>query len=138
MSDGWRIRFGRGEDVSFLRAIVDPAERCRVKAGIFFAGAYLVMQLAFGALHRPLPGPAQHDWLRVVSVLLLCFAMVLTGSLVVFDVALRRREIPRILRDLLQGIAYFITAAIVLTRDLKSSISGTENVVFAVPIPGAL
>jgi small-conductance mechanosensitive channel/CRP-like cAMP-binding protein len=102
--------------LSFLRAVVDPAERGRVKAGIFFAGAYLVMQLAFGALHRPLPGPAQHDWLRVLSVLLLCFAMVLTGSLLVFDVALRRREIPRILRDLLQGVAYFITAAIVLTR----------------------
>ena len=29
-------------------------------------------------------------------------------------------------------------AAIVVTRDLKSSISGTENVVFAAPRPGAL
>jgi small-conductance mechanosensitive channel/CRP-like cAMP-binding protein len=102
--------------LSFLRAVVEPAERGRVKAGIVFAGGYLVMQLAFGAMHRPLPGPGQHDWLRVLSVLLLCFAMVLTGSLLVFDVVLRRREIPRILRDLLQGVAYLITAAIVLAR----------------------
>ena len=29
-------------------------------------------------------------------------------------------------------------AAMVVTRDLKSSISGTENVVFASPRPGAL
>jgi hypothetical protein len=29
-------------------------------------------------------------------------------------------------------------ALIVATRDLKSSISGTENVVFALPRPGAL
>ncbi len=29
-------------------------------------------------------------------------------------------------------------APIVVTRDLKSAISGTENVVFAAPMPGAL
>jgi len=102
--------------LSLLRPVVDPSERGRVKAGIFFTGAYLVMVLAFGLLHRPLPAPAQHDWLRVLAVLLLCFAMVIAGSLLAFDVALRRREIPRILRDLLQGVAYFITAAFVLTR----------------------
>ncbi|HEY5089056.1 MAG TPA: mechanosensitive ion channel family protein, partial [Polyangia bacterium] len=33
-----------------------------------------------------------------------------------FDVVLVRREIPRIVRDVLQGIAYLITAALVLTR----------------------
>ena len=42
--------------LSLLRAVVDPAERGRVKAGIVFAGAYLVMQLAFYLLHRPLDG----------------------------------------------------------------------------------
>ena len=52
--------------LSFLRAAVDPVERGRVKAGIFFAGAYLAMTLGFGLLHRPLPGPTQHDWLRVL------------------------------------------------------------------------
>jgi small-conductance mechanosensitive channel/CRP-like cAMP-binding protein len=74
------------------------------------------MTLAFGLLHRRLPGPNQHDWLRVLSVLLFCFAAVIASTLVVFDVVLRRRQIPRILQDLVQAIAYFVTAAIVLTR----------------------
>ena len=102
--------------LSFLRPVVDSAERGRVKAGIFFAGAYLLMQLAFAVFHRPLPAPGQHDWLRVLSVLLLCFAMVIAASLLLFDLVLRRRQIPRILQDLLQAVAYFIVAAIVLTR----------------------
>ena len=102
--------------LSFLRAVVDPAERGRVKAGIFFAGAYLAMWFAFGLLKRPLPGPNQHDWLRVLSVLMFCFAAVIASTLLVFDVVLRRRQIPRILQDLMQAIAYFVTAAIVLTR----------------------
>jgi small-conductance mechanosensitive channel/CRP-like cAMP-binding protein len=102
--------------LSFLRAVVDPAERGRVKAGIFFAGAYLAMWLAFGLLGRPLPGPNQHDWLRVLAVLMFCFAAVIASTLVLFDVVMRRRQIPRILQDLMQAIAYFVTAAIVLTR----------------------
>jgi small-conductance mechanosensitive channel/CRP-like cAMP-binding protein len=102
--------------LSFLRAVVDPTERGRVKAGIFFAGAYLVTVTGFGLLGRPLPAPAHHDWMRVVAVLLLCFAFVIAASLLVFDVALKRREMPRILRDLVQALAYFVTAAIVLTR----------------------
>jgi len=102
--------------LSFLRPVVDVAERGRIKAGIFFAGAYLVLVMAFAVLRRPLPTPTQHDWLRVMAVLLLCFAVVIAGSLLVFDVVLRRRQLPRILQDLVQGIAYFITAAIVLTR----------------------
>jgi len=102
--------------LSFLRAVVDPAERGRVKAGIFFAGAYLAMLFGFALLNRPLPAPAHHDWLRVLAVLMLCFAAVIASTLLVFDVALRRRQIPRILQDLIQAIAYFVTAAIVLTR----------------------
>jgi small-conductance mechanosensitive channel/CRP-like cAMP-binding protein len=102
--------------LSLLRAVVDPAERGRVKAGIFFAGAYLVMQLAFYLLHRPHPVAGQHDWLRVLAVLMFCFAVVISASLLLFDVVLRRRQVPRILQDLVQGIAYFITAAIILTR----------------------
>jgi small-conductance mechanosensitive channel len=102
--------------LSFLRAVVDPAERGRVKAGIFFAGAYVVMVLAFGLLGRPMPTATQHDWLRVLAVLLFCFSAVIAASLVVFDIALRRRHIPRILQDLVQAVAYFITAAFVLTR----------------------
>src|SRR5262249_8302946 len=65
---------------------------------------------------RPMPTAAQHDWLRVLTVLLLCFAIVIAGSLLLFDVVLRRRHLPRILQDLVQAIAYFIVAAIVLTR----------------------
>src|SRR6185503_10746504 len=95
--------------LSFLRAMVDPAERGRVKAGIFFAGEYLAMWLGFGLLHRPLPGPTQHDWLRVLTVLILYFAAVIASTLLVFDVALRRRQMPRILQDLVQAIAYFVT-----------------------------
>jgi small-conductance mechanosensitive channel len=102
--------------LSFLRPVVDAAERGRVKAGLFFTGAYFIMTVAFAVLRRPLPTPGQHDWLRVLAVLLLCFAIVIAGSLLVFDLALRRRHIPRILQDLVQGIAYFIVAAIVLTR----------------------
>src|SRR4051812_50101757 len=50
--------------LSFLRPVVDAAERGRVKAGLFFTGAYFIMTLAFAVLRRPLPPPGQHDWLR--------------------------------------------------------------------------
>ena len=87
-----------------------------MKAGIFFAGAYLVSVLALGLFHPPIPPASHHDWLRLLSVLLFSFAVVIVAGLLLFDVVLVRREIPRILRDLVQGIAYLITAALVLTR----------------------
>ena len=99
-----------------LRLAVPGSERGRVKAGIFFAGAYLVSLAALAVFRPPLPGPAHHDWLRLLPVLLFSFAVVIVGGLVLFDVVLVRREIPRILRDLMQGIAYLITAVVVLTR----------------------
>src|SRR4051812_595836 len=100
-----------------LRFVVAPDERGRIKAGIFFSGAYLVSLVALGLLHPPVAAePHHHDWLRVLSVLLFTFAAVIASGLVLFDVALARREIPRILRDVLHGIAYLITGAIVLTR----------------------
>jgi small-conductance mechanosensitive channel len=99
-----------------LRLVVPPAERGRVKAGIFFTGAYLVSLLALGLLHRPVAVGPHHDWFRLLSVLLFSFSAVITSGLVLFDVVLARREIPRILRDLLQGVAYLITALFVLTR----------------------
>ena len=49
-------------------------------------------------------------------MLLFSFGVVIVAGLLLFDVVLVRREIPRILRDLVQGIAYLITAALVLTR----------------------
>jgi small-conductance mechanosensitive channel len=101
----------------FLLSFIVPAsERGRVKAGIFFAGAYLASVLALGVFHPPVPSAAHHDWLRLLPVLLFSFAVVIVCGLFLFDVVLVRREIPRILRDLLQGIAYVITAMLVLTR----------------------
>src|ERR1700690_338347 len=99
-----------------LRFVVPSAEVGRVKAGIFFTGAYLVSLVALGVLHPAIPPPTHHDWLRLVPVLLFSFAVVITAGLLLFDVVLVRRAIPRILRDLAQGIAYLITAALVLTR----------------------
>ena len=99
-----------------LRFVVPASERGRVKAGIFFTGAYLVSIVALGVFHPPIPPSNHHDWLRLLSVLLFSFAAVIVAGLLVFDVVLVRREIPRILRDLVQGIAYLITAALVLTR----------------------
>jgi small-conductance mechanosensitive channel len=99
-----------------LRLVVAPTERGRVKAGVFFVGAYLVSLVAIGLGHRPLPTAPHHDWLRLLSVLLFSFSAVIAGGLLLFDVVLVRREIPRILRDLLQGVAYLITALFVLTR----------------------
>ena len=82
------------------------AERGRVKAGIFFAGAYLVDALGVRPSSTgPCPRPTHHDWLRVLAVLLFCFAVGHRAGLLLFDVVLVRREIPRILRDLVQGIA---------------------------------
>ena len=72
--------------------------------------------LAFGVLRRPMPAAAAARLAARAGGAAALFAVVIAGGLLVFDVALRRREIPRILRDLVQGIAYFITAAIVLTR----------------------
>jgi small-conductance mechanosensitive channel len=99
-----------------LRFIVPATERGRVKAGIFFSGAYLVSVLALGLFHPPVPPANHHDWLRLLSVLLFSFGVVIVAGLLLFDVVLVRREIPRILRDLVQGVAYLITAALVLTR----------------------
>src|SRR5262245_28596247 len=96
-----------------LRFIVPPDERGRVKAGIFFAGAYLVSLIAI-AVFRPAVGT--HNWPRMLSLLLLAFSIVIASGLLLFDVVLARRELPRILRDLVQAFAYLITAAIVLTR----------------------
>src|SRR5215467_14827429 len=92
-----------------LRLVVPPSERGRVKAGIFFAGAYLVSLLALGVFHHPAAPAPRHDWFRLLSVLLFSFSVVIASGLFLFDVVLARREIPRILRDLLQGIAYLIT-----------------------------
>jgi small-conductance mechanosensitive channel/CRP-like cAMP-binding protein len=99
--------------LSALRFVVRPEERGRVKAGVFFAGAYLVCLVAIGIFH-PTVGP--HNWPRVLSILLFSFSVVMTSGLVLFDVVLARRELPRILRDLVHGVAYLITAAFVLTR----------------------
>jgi small-conductance mechanosensitive channel len=101
----------------FLLSFIVPAsERGRVRAGIFFAGAYLTSVLALGLFHPPVPQATHHDWLRLLPVLLFSFSVVIVCGLFLFDVVLVRREIPRILRDLLQGIAYVITAMLVLTR----------------------
>jgi small-conductance mechanosensitive channel/CRP-like cAMP-binding protein len=96
-----------------LRFAVGPDERGRVRAGIFFAGTYLASLAAIGFLH-PVVGP--HNWPRVLSVLLFSFSVVIASGLMLFDVVLARRELPRILRDLVHAVAYLITAAIVLTR----------------------
>ncbi len=99
-----------------LRLVVPGSERGRVKAGIFFAGSYLVCLVALAVFHPATPGGAHHDWLRMLPVLLFSFAAVIVCGLLLFDVVLVRREIPRILRDIMQGIAYLITALVVLTR----------------------
>jgi small-conductance mechanosensitive channel/CRP-like cAMP-binding protein len=98
-----------------LRALVPVSERGRVKAGIFFAGSYLASLLALSVFH-PVAGPAHHDWARLLSVLLFSFAAVIVAGLLLFDVVLVRRRVPPILRDVTQGIAYLVTAAVVLTR----------------------
>src|SRR4029079_17190182 len=54
--------------------------------------------------------------LRILYRLLFCFSAVMTAGLIVFDLILARRNTPRILRDLCQGVAYLITAFLVLTR----------------------
>jgi small-conductance mechanosensitive channel/CRP-like cAMP-binding protein len=97
-----------------LRFAVAPDERGRAKAGIFFAGAYLIAVIALGVWRPATTGP--HNWPRVLTVLLFAFSAVITSGLVLFDVVLARRELPRILRDLIHAFAYLITAAIVLTR----------------------
>ena len=99
-----------------LRLVVPGSERGRVKAGIFFAGSYLVCLAALAVFHPAVPSGSHHDWLRMLPVLLFSFAVVIVCGLLLFDVVLVRREIPRILRDLMQGIAYLITALVVLTR----------------------
>jgi small-conductance mechanosensitive channel len=97
-----------------LRFVVGPDERGRVKAGIFFAGTYLIALSALGLLRPFEAGP--HNWPRLLTILLFSFSVVLTAGLLLFDVALARRAYPRILRDLVHAIAYLITAAVVLTR----------------------
>jgi small-conductance mechanosensitive channel/CRP-like cAMP-binding protein len=103
-----------------LRAVVSPDHMGRVRAGVFFTGAYLVslfLVSIFLPQHAPqAPASAHLYTLRVLYRLLFCFAAVLTAGLVVFDLLLGRRQIPRILRDLCQGFAYLIAGFLVLTR----------------------
>ncbi len=100
-----------------LRVALPVAEKGRVRAGIFFAGSYLASLFAIGFFADPSAvDPHHHNWLRVLSVLLFSFAAVLASGLVLFDLILARREIPRIMRDLVHGVAYLVTAAAVLTR----------------------
>src|SRR6185369_5190824 len=100
-----------------LRVALPVAERGRIRAGVFFTGAYLLSLFAIGVLDPVGPiEPHRHDWLRVLAILLFSFAAVIASGLALFDLVLGRREIPRILRDLVHGIAYLITAAVVLAR----------------------
>src|SRR6185295_4918874 len=85
-----------------LGFVVPASERGRLRAGIFFAGAYLASLFLVSVL------APQQPTLRLLYHLLFCFAAVIVGGFVVFDVLLGRRQIPRILRDLCQGIAYLI------------------------------
>src|SRR5438094_379370 len=85
-----------------LGRVVGPAHRGRVRAGFFFAGAYLVslflVALAFPVASPTTPVSPHHDTLRVLYHLLFCFAAVLTTGLALFDLVLARRQIPAILR----------------------------------------
>ncbi|MES1166036.1 MAG: mechanosensitive ion channel family protein [Verrucomicrobiota bacterium] len=102
-----------------LRFVVAPDDRGRLRAGIFFVGVYLA-SLFLVSVFFPLAAAGaavspHHYTLRVLARLLFCFGAVLTAGLVVFDLILARRRIPRILRDLCQGIGYLIAAFLVLT-----------------------
>ena len=57
--------------LSLLRFVVPADERGRVKAGIFFAGAYLVAVFALGVFRRATPPAGHHDVLRMLSDLFL-------------------------------------------------------------------
>jgi len=61
-----------------LRFVVGPDERGRVKAGIFFAGTYLIALSALGLLRPFEAGP--HNWPRLLTILLFSFSVVLTRS----------------------------------------------------------
>jgi small-conductance mechanosensitive channel/CRP-like cAMP-binding protein len=100
-----------------LRVALPVAERGRIRAGIFFVGAYLLCLFGIGFLANPADAnPHHHNWLSVLSILLFSFSVVIASGLVLFDLVLARRELPRILRDLVHGLAYLVTAAVVLTR----------------------
>lgn len=103
-----------------LRGVVAREQRGRIRAGIFFAGAYLVslslVSLAFPVRPGGAPPSAYLETLRILNRLWFCFSAVITLGLLVFDLLLARRPIPRILRDLIHGVAYLLTAFIVLTH----------------------
>ena len=106
-----------------LKFVTQADHEGRRRAGIFFAGAYLA-SLALVGLFFPLrPGDLEGgvvsphlSTMRILYHLLFCFAAVLTAGLVLFDVLLARRQVPRILRDLAQGFAYLVAGFFVLTR----------------------
>ena len=115
--------------LSFLRPVVDPAERGRVKAGIFFAGAYLVIA---AGVRRVAPAAADAAAARLaaraVGAAVLASRSSSRRACWCSTSCSARREIPRILRDLVQGVAYFITAAIVLTRSEVDVTQGVHGV----------
>ncbi|HEY4185089.1 MAG TPA: mechanosensitive ion channel family protein [Polyangia bacterium] len=103
-----------------LRFVLPPEHKGGVRAAVFFGGTYLVSLCLVSLFFPNRPGAdriSPHLYtLRVLYHLLFCFTAILTAGLVIFDLLLGRRQIPRILRDLIQGFAYLIAGFIVLTR----------------------
>jgi len=98
-----------------LRSKVPERARGLWRAGTFFTVAYPVSLSLLGLLANSSPH-ASEELSKVLPLLLFCFGLVLSGSVVVFDVMLVRRAIPRILRDIMQGLAFVIAAIFVLSR----------------------
>ena len=94
-----------------LRALVAPAERGHVRAPLGFLLAALVLRLAAGRAGAMGLGDA-------ASVLgfagVLCVVVGLTGlaTVLVFDVVLRHRQAPSVVRDLVQTVA--VAAALLI------------------------
>jgi small-conductance mechanosensitive channel len=98
-----------------IRRLVPERARGFWRAGIFFAAAYPISLALIGLLASP-TRPGSEELSRVLPLFLFCFSLVIAASVVVFDVILVRRAIPRILRDILQGVAFLVAALFVLSR----------------------
>jgi len=98
-----------------MRRFVPERARGFWRAGVFCAVAYPVTLTVLG-LFGPTAARGSEDLTRVLPLFLFCFALVITGSVLMFDVVLARRSIPRILRDIMQGLAFLVAALFVLSR----------------------
>lgn len=95
-------------------AVLPPDRRHSTTAPAVFLTVALVLHLLATAIVATLGTPS--GALALLTILFLALGLTGLCAILVFDFVLRRRQIPSILRDLVQGVILFVIVLVVLRR----------------------